>query len=107
MGVGTLALACLWLVGQVPGDVVYTNQLNHRIDVQFKVQRNEIKELRLFASTNQGRDWDLVNSIQPEKDFFVFRAPGDGIYWLRVASVNHKGEQFPENLRTGPPNQKM
>jgi hypothetical protein len=107
MGAGTLALACLWLVGQVSSDVVYTNQLNHRIDVQFKIQRSEIKELRLFCSPNQGRDWDLAAVIGPDKDYFVFRAPGDGTYWLRVASVNHKGEQFPENPRVGPPNQKM
>ena len=107
MGAGTLAMAALWLVGQVPGDVVYTNQLNHRIDVQFKSQRSEIRELRLFCSPNQGRDWDLVSVITPDKDYFVFRAPGDGSYWLRVASVSQKGEQFPDNPRSAPPNQKM
>jgi hypothetical protein len=107
MGAGTLAWACLWLLGQGPGDVVYTNQLAHRVPVQFNRARSEIRELRLYASPNQGRSWDLVDSIQPDKDAFIFRAPGDGTYWLRVASVNHNGEQFPDNPGTGPPNQKM
>ena len=31
MGAGTLALAGLWLLGQVPSDLVYSNQLNHGI----------------------------------------------------------------------------
>jgi hypothetical protein len=107
MALGTLAWAALALLGQVPGDAVYSNQLNHRLDVQFKVQRNEIRELRLYCSNNQGRDWDLAARIDPDKDFFVFRAPGDGVYWLRVASVNHQGVQFPDDLRQGPPNYKM
>ncbi len=107
MGAGTLAVACLWLTGQVPGDMVYTNQLRQRIDVRFKSQRSEIKELRLFASPDQGRSWDLAATITPDKDFFEFRARGDGTYWLRVASVDHANRQTPENPASGPPDQRM
>jgi hypothetical protein len=107
MAAATLAWAWLALLGQVPGDVMYTNQLNHRLDVQFKVQRTEIRELRLYSSTNQGRDWELAARIDPDKDFFVFKAPGGGVYWLRVASMNNQGVQFPDDLRKGPPNYKM
>lgn len=107
MGAGTLAMACLWLVGQVPGDMVYTNQLNHRIDVQFKCQRSEIKELRLFASADQGRSWDLASTMKPDDNYFVFRAPGDGTYWLQVACVDHANRQTPENPGTQPPRQKI
>jgi hypothetical protein len=108
MGAGSLALAFLWLLGQVPGDVFYTNQRNHRLDVDFtKAERAAIKEVRLFASSNQGRSYELVSTIQPDKGFFVFNAPGDGTYWLRVASVSQQGVQEPANIQAGPPNQKM
>jgi hypothetical protein len=108
MGAGSLAWACLWLLGQVPSDVVYTNQANHRLNVDFsKAQRAAIKEVRLFASPNQGRTWDLISSIAPDKGFFVFNAPGDGYYWLRVASVNQQDVQEPPNIQVGPPDQKM
>jgi hypothetical protein len=108
MGAGSLALACLLLLGQVSSDIFYTNQQNHRLNVDFsKAQRAAIKEVRLFASSNQGRSWDLVSTIQPEKGFFVFNAPGDGIYWLRVASVNQQDVQEPPNMQVGQPDQKM
>jgi hypothetical protein len=109
MGAGSLALVGLWLfLGQVPGDIFFTNQRSHRIDVNFKdAPRGQIRELRLFASLNQGRDWDLVQTIQPDKDHFVFHAPADGYYWLRVAVVNQQGKQEPPNIAAGPPDQKM
>jgi len=72
-----------------------------------KAQRAAIKEVRLFMSANEGRTWDLVSSIYPEKGFFVFNAPRDGYYWLRVASVNQQDVQEPANIQVGPPDQKM
>jgi hypothetical protein len=107
MAAATLVWACLSILGQVPSDVVYTNQLAHRIPVQFKVQRNEISELRLYASSNQGREWNLIDKIRPDQDAFTFRAPGDGVYWLRVAAVDQHGKQQPENPQVGPPDQRL
>ncbi len=110
MAAGSLALACAWLLlGQTPSDIFYTNQRNHRIDVNFKdAVRGAIREVRLFASVDPERkNWQQVGSITPEKDHFVFHAPADGYYWFRVAVVNAQGKQEPENVAVGPPDQKM
>ncbi|MBX9678028.1 MAG: hypothetical protein K2X38_04630 [Gemmataceae bacterium] len=93
---------------QTPNDVFFTNQRNHSVPVNVPAAaRAEIRELRLFASRDQGTSWQQVAVIGPDKNAFAFYAPTDGSYWLRVATVNQKNQQQPENLYEGPPNIKM
>ncbi|MFO0863096.1 MAG: hypothetical protein U0744_00285 [Gemmataceae bacterium] len=93
---------------QTPNDVFFTNQRNHSIPVNVPAAaRPEFRELRLFASRDQGTSWQQVAVIGPDKAAFAFYAPTDGSYWLRVATVNQKNQQQPENLYEGPPNIKM
>jgi hypothetical protein len=109
MGTASLAWACWCLLGQVPSDVFYTNQRDHRVGVEFNdAERSAIKEVRLYSSVDPDHKvWQLTASIPPSQDHFVFRASADGYYWLRVAVVNLQGKQVPENITAGPPNQKM
>ena len=109
MGTTILAWACGVLLGQVPNDIFYTNQRDHRVGVEFNdAERSAIKEVRLFASVDpEHKTWQQVGSILPTQDHFIFKAPADGYYWLRVATVNLQGKQVPENITAGPPNQKM
>jgi hypothetical protein len=112
MGAGILTAVwmCL-LLGQNPSDPLYTNQRNHRIPVNIQEsRRKDIKELLLYASTDQGRSWEHVaGPITPDKSFFAFYAKGDGAYWLRVAYVNQLGQQEPDGkaLMNGPPDLTM
>jgi hypothetical protein len=93
---------------QTPNDLFFTNQRNHSVPVNVPAAaRPEIRELRLFASRDQGTSWQQVAVIGPDKNAFAFYAPTDGSYWLRVATVNQKNQQQPENLYEGPPNVKM
>src|SRR5262249_13724603 len=109
MSSGTLTLTCLLLLGQIPSDVVVTNQRNHRIPFGPvpPEQRQEIREVLLFASRDQGKMWQQVAVAKPDQDGFAFYAPDDGMYWFRAAIVNRQGKQEPENIYEGPPNQKM
>jgi hypothetical protein len=66
-------------------------------------KRGEISELRLFVSSDHGKNWPQEAVVSPDKDAFVFHAPADGEYWLRVAAVNKQGKQDPENIYTVPP----
>lgn len=106
----TATLTMVWLVlaaGQAAGDMLYTNHRNHRIPIDIQPERRqEIQQLLLFASSDQGRSWQQVSAIGADKDSFVFYAPGDGQYWLRVAALNRQGKQEPSDLN-GPPDQKM
>lgn len=109
MQTGALMLAFLGMtVGQASNDVYITNQRNQKIPVELPpAGRQTVSQLRLYASTDQGRSWQQVDAITPDKDGFVFLAKNDGSYWFRVAAVNLQGRQEPENIYQGAPDQKM
>ena len=111
MATGFLTTACLCLLlGQGAGDVIYTNQRNHAIPVTIQeAVRSNIREVLLYSSTDQGRNWQQAGIIPPTKKEFAFYSPGDGTYWFRVAFVNKQGAQEPDDksLMNGPPDLKM
>jgi RNA polymerase sigma factor (sigma-70 family) len=59
--------------------------------------RAGMKEVLLFASTDQGRTWQQVASAAPDQDAFTFTAPADGLYWLTVATVDQNGTRSPSD----------
>lgn len=94
--------------GQVANDIYYSNQKSYMIPVELPpAGRQMISQLRLYASTDQGRSWQQADVITPDKNNFYFQAKIDGLYWFRVAVVNLQGRQEPENIYQGPPDQKM
>lgn len=106
MGWGTLTLAGLLVVaGQGSDDVFHTNQRNHTIPIKNidPARLKDIREMILFVSSDKGKSWQQQGVIRPDKDGFVYYAPADGEYWLRVAVVNQQGKQDPENLQQGSP----
>lgn len=111
MSTGIFAAACLSLIlSQAPNDVTYTNKRNHEIPVAIQESaRSEIREMLLYASSDQGRSWQQAGAIPSSKDRFVFYAPGDGTYWFQVAFVNRLGVQMPDDkaIMKGEPQQKM
>jgi hypothetical protein len=109
MNVGTLTLACVLLtVGQAPDEIVPLNQRSVRFPIDIKPERRpEIAQLTLYVSSDQGRSWNQEAVVTPDKGEFNFYAKGDGEYWLRIATVNRLGKQEPEDIRKGPPPQKI
>ena len=109
MAVNSWALACMcFSLGQMPSDIVITNQRSLSIPVNIQdARRAELRELVLYASADQGRTWQQAAAIPPTQNAFTFNAPIDGSYWLRVAVVNRLNKQEPENIYQGPPDQKV
>ncbi|HYV37342.1 MAG TPA: hypothetical protein VE988_16660 [Gemmataceae bacterium] len=109
MALTKLALACaLMLTGQAPGDVVFTNRLSGKIPSAIDPQRAaEFKELRLHVSADQGRTWQEVDRITPDKDGFRYSVPSDGQYWYHVVVINQQGRQEPADLYKTPPTMKL
>jgi hypothetical protein len=106
---GALSVVYLLLVaGQGPADVVHLNQRNLQIPITLQPERrNDVQEMRLFASSDQGKTWQQADVKAPDKEAFVFYAPADGLYWFRVALVTRQGKQEPDNIMQGPPDLKM
>jgi hypothetical protein len=111
MGTGMLAATCLCMVlSQSSGDVFYTNQRNHGIPVNVPdAVRGDFREFLLYASSDQGRNWQQVGAIPASKNNFAFYAQADGTYWFQVATVSKQGVQDPDDraLMKGAPHLKM
>jgi hypothetical protein len=111
MATGILAVCLCLTLGQNPGDVRYANFRNLRVPVNVPpALQPKIRELLLYASTDQGREWKHVaGPISSDKSEFAFYAPADGTYWLRVVKVSQDNVHDPDdmNLMRGPADMKL
>jgi hypothetical protein len=103
MSVGTLILAgLLCAAGAAPAaDVYHMKERNIMIPIRLDPSRRvDVKQLLLFSSTDEGKNWQQENSVEPDKDAFTFYAPGEGSYWFSVAVVDKQGHREPaENAK--------
>lgn len=101
--------ACLLLTaGAGAGDAWHMNTGKFQIPIRIQAsRRDEIKELQLYVSRDQGRTWDLVAKATPDKDNFPYYAPSDGTYWFSVAVVDQKGQQDPRDIMKAPVGQRI
>lgn len=109
MFAATAAAGCLWLtLGAAPSDFFPINQPNFQIPIRIDPgRRGEIKQLILYASTDQGKTWEQQQVTGPEKDAFVFTARSDGMYWFNVCVVDNRGHCEPADVSKVPPAQKI
>ncbi len=109
MAAGTLMLACLCLaVGTGTAEVIPLN--NNKFEIPIRIvpeKRQEIQTLELYASTNQGKNWDLVATATPDQQAFAFTAPADGLYWFSVRVIDHNKHAEPPDIMTAPVGQKI
>lgn len=106
MATGTLTWACLLVaVSAAPADVWPFNQRNFNIPIAMNdpARRKEIKEMILYSSADQGRTWNTVAVGAPDKEFFPFNAPADGLYWFALCIVDRQGNRDPVDItKTSP-----
>ncbi len=111
MAMGILAVCLCLTLGQNPGDVRYANVRSLHVPVNVPAAlQPKIREMLLYASTDQGRGWDQVaGPITPDKKGFAFYPKSDGMYWLRVVKVGHDNIRDPDevSLMRGPPDMKL
>lgn len=100
MGSGTFAL--MWLILVPATDSAPPRPLNTReIKIPINVdpaQRDQIRELVLFWSSDHGQTWNQGAQASPSAQEFQFKAPADGEYWFKVRVNFHNGRQEPENI---------
>lgn len=101
---GLAMMTTLAAPARAQDDVIYLKQPLFKIPVQLASDKLwQIKELRLFVSTDNGQNWSLVKSADPSQKSFTFRAQGDGEYWFTLAYVDEKGAVEPRDVRSEPP----
>jgi hypothetical protein len=91
-------LGLLMAPGQAPANVGYISSA--KIDVPIRYNPNlkdSIQTLQLHYSRDEGRTWALARSADPSQTKFAFEAPGDGLYWLAMVTVDKNGTQTPSD----------
>src|SRR4051812_24967536 len=70
-------------------------------------RRNEVKELLLYVSEDEGKSWCLASRVPSDCKEFVFHAGKDGVYWFSVVVIDPQGRQEPKDVTKAPPGQKV
>ncbi|HLJ95155.1 MAG TPA: RNA polymerase sigma factor [Gemmataceae bacterium] len=84
---------------RVAPDVVELHERTFSIPVHVQPDRRAtLRQLFLFASTDQGKTWAQVAAISPDADRFVFHASMDGLYWFMVQTLGWDGRFDPRDL---------
>ena len=77
---------------------VHTNRATFRIPFQFdkqEISRLGASEIRLYASLDNGAQWQHVQTVEPAAQKFEFQASVDGEYWFTVQTVDRNGQLHP------------
>ena len=109
MALDAMTWACLLLTAGADGPAAW-HMKTTRIGIPITIKaerREEIRELQLYASRDEGKSWELVSKVKPDKDKFTYDAPGDGTYWFSVAVVDQKGRQDPPDVMKAPVGQRI
>jgi len=110
MGMGPITWACLMLtVHQGPAPEYPINARDFEIPYGIKpAQRNNVLELSLYVSRDQGQTWELVAKKTPtDGKPFVYHAPADGTYWFVVQEEDRAHRLNPANPSSVRPNQRI
>jgi hypothetical protein len=99
MGAGTMALAGLLSLtaGALPPEIMPMK--DRAIQIPIVLNRpQQVRELMLFVSSDQGKTWKQEAWATPDKQFFPFYAKEDGIYWFQVCIIDQNGRRDPPDL---------
>jgi hypothetical protein len=78
--------------------VYYTRQPEVRVPFG-RDTTNRLKQVQLYVSTDQGRDWHLAQTAPPDAGYFPpYTAVADGTYWFAVRSLDFQDRPNPANI---------
>jgi hypothetical protein len=85
----------------------YTRQPEMRIPFA-RDATNRLRQVQLYVSTDQGRDWRLIQTAPPDAGFFPpYAAPADGTYWFAVRALDLQDRANPPTLNQLTPQLKI
>ena len=78
----------------------YCNRRKFEIPVRVaSTRRPEIRELVLYLSRNEGKSWERVSEIAPDRSAFPFASTSDGSHWFIVQTVYRNGQLEPQKVQ--------
>src|ERR1700722_9727970 len=97
------------LLGQAaaPVETTYANKREFRIPFNPGPGAQNLKQLQLFASTDQGRTWAPSAIVAPDQQKFHFLAERDASSWFAVQSLDLEGKLYPATMDKAQPSLKV
>jgi hypothetical protein len=97
------------LLGQAtaPLETTYANKREFRIPFNPGPGAQNLKQLQLFVSTDQGQTWAPSAIVAPDQQKFHFLAERDGTYWFSVQSLDLQGKLYPAAMQNAQPSLKV
>lgn len=91
---------CSFAMSQAPDTAqpVHTNKSRFRIPFRYdaaEIQRIGAKEIRLYLSMDQGKNWTLSRQASPQAGKFDFEATTPGEYWFAVRTLDGRNQLYP------------
>jgi hypothetical protein len=103
---GSTIMACLLMAanpGGAPDVPAYLNTPMFSIPLRIQNERrNDIKEVLLYLSRDKGLTWVPLPGNKLGEASVPYRAPADGLYLFKVATVFKSGQREPADIAQGP-----
>jgi hypothetical protein len=78
-----------------------------KLPIKYEKARNTIRQVMLYVSRNGENTWYLVAAQPPDRDFFIYTAPEDGIYWFTIVDEDLQGRREPADITKTHPDCKV
>jgi hypothetical protein len=84
---------------QAPGQqLIYSPHRQFKIPFTVGPGKQNLKQLKLWVSTDRGKSWEHAAVAAPEQDEFQYIADRDGLHWFAVQTVDKQDRPFPPGL---------
>lgn len=115
-------MLCLAMLGSLPpgpnvvttesatldADGYYATSVHQfRIPFQLDAGRHDVREIRLFVSSDGGKTVNLVAKAAPAAGFFFFKAPRSGRYWFYTQVLDKNDRKTPVIVESSLPGLKV
>ena len=80
----------------------YINKRGFEIPVLLTKAPDQIRQLHLWVSADQGATWQMMASAPPARKKFIFTAPTDGEYQFTLAHEKLDGTMVPADVKSRP-----
>ncbi len=88
-------------------ETYYSRQFDFYIPFKTDPGERRIRELQLYASEDQGRNWQPAGAAKPGAGRFRFTAKRDGWLWFTVRTVDFEDRGYPATLDQATPRMKV
>jgi hypothetical protein len=104
---GLVALAAPARAQSPEPDVLYSRYRQFKLPFTLGPGKENLKQLYLWVSADQGKSWERAAVAAPEHDHFQYIADRDGLLWFAVQTVDKQDRVYPTNMDGAQPSRRV